>query len=171
MDGMLGCIRWKQQCKLRSLPHTMAGTGSKEKRTWCLYLKSDLREARKQTQNPQMYFKAPNSSLAPNLGKQKLIANPCQGSPVLTVSEPSNTVWGHPNVFVFVLLCFLPLFPKPIIVLSKLNHFFHLLADVYPLVFAILVCAGKAGRRWWMGDRRKKGKIISKRQQYWTQNW
>lgn len=119
------------------------GLGARRKQSaWCLYLKSDLTDPGRHAENPQISFKGPNSIIWESKSGLSIVA---QGSPVLTVSEPSDTVRRHPNVFVFVLLCFLPLFPKPIIVLSKLNHFFYLLADVYPLVFAILICAGNAG--------------------------
>lgn len=155
MDGMLGYIRWKPQCKLRSLLHTMAGAGSKEKHPWCLYLKSDLTDARKtHTKSTD----ATQGSKQDYLGKQKWLAMLAPGRPVLTVSEPSDTVRGHPNVFVFVLLRLLPLLPEPIVVLSKLHHLLHLLADVDPLVFAILICAGDAGQRARMDEGRKKGK-------------
>lgn len=159
-----GYIRWKPQCKL---PATHHGRDWEQGET--LVPVSEVRSDRPQetcTKSTDVF----QDSYSYYLAKQKWIPILAQGSPVLTVSEPSNTVWGHPNVFVFVLLCFLPLFPKPIVVLSKLDHFLHLLADVYPLVFAILICTDNAGQTW-MEDGRKTRKRLSKKQQYWTSNW
>lgn len=72
-----------------------------------------------------------------------------KSSLVLTISEPSYTVRRNTNVFVFVLLCFLPFFPKSIIILCKFNHFFYFLAYIYTLVLAIFIYVSNAGKGVW----------------------
>lgn len=78
MDGMLGYIRWKPQCKLTSLLHTMAGAGSKEKHPWVLVFK--VRSDRRQETNTESTDVFQGSKQY-YLGKQKWIGNPCPGQP------------------------------------------------------------------------------------------
>lgn len=56
-----------------------------------------------------------------------------------TSSSSPHTVRGDSNVFIFVLLGFLPLLSQPVIILDELYHLFHLLTHIDALIFAILI--------------------------------
>lgn len=66
---------------------------------------------------------------------------------VFNSSSSTHAVRRDTNIFIFVLLGFLPLFSQSVIVLNKLHHLLHLLTDVDALIFAILVCTSAHRRR------------------------
>lgn len=69
---------------------------------------------------------------------------------MLTVFNPpssTHAVRGDADIFIFVLLGFLPLFSQSVVILNKLHHLLHLLTYVDALIFAVFICTRRPGNR------------------------